>query len=52
MGTPGENDLMASPSSYLKPDQKNFILRIPTSLRNVDAECQAQVTRLYLESDD
>jgi len=50
-GIPGDNDLMASSSTYIKPALTNTIWRIPNTLRSVDAECQAQITRLYVEDE-
>ena len=51
-GIPGDNDLMTSTSSYIKPAQIGTILRTPISLRAVDKGCKASVTQLYLKGED
>lgn len=33
--------------AYVPPNVRDFVWPTPTSLRNVDAECQAEITRLY-----
>lgn len=48
-GSPKEDDLMASSSNYVPTSQERFVWRIPSSLRTVDAECQAEITRRYEE---
>jgi len=50
-GIPGDNDLMAAPSSYIPSNLRGLIWATPTSLRNVDAECEIDITQQYLREE-
>lgn len=43
--------LLRRPGDYVGPRSKEVVWAIPTSLRNVDAECRLEITKLY-QSDD
>ena len=43
--------LLHSAGSYISREWSRVSWPTPTSLRNVDAECQAEVTLLYLEEE-
>ncbi len=43
--------LLVRAGEYLTPERQQLSWKTPTSMRNVDAECQAQITQLYLLED-
>lgn len=47
---PGDDEipLMVRAGEYLKPEREIMSWKTPMSMRNVDAECQAQISQLYL----
>ena len=51
-GIPNDNDLMVAQGSYIPLKQRGIIWPTPTSLRGVDAECEMQITQLYLKEPD
>jgi len=42
---------MAAPSSYIPSNLRGLIWATPTSLRNVDAECEIDITQQYLREE-
>lgn len=48
----GEIPLMRRAGSYATPDAARLSWSIPESLRNVDAECRAEITTSYLHEED
>ena len=46
--------LMRPAGAYVPPDKARVSWATPQSLRNVDAECQVEITQLYMleEEDD
>ncbi len=44
--------LLRPAGAYATPEQKLLSWSTPTSMRNVDAECEAQITSLYLLQED
>jgi superfamily II DNA or RNA helicase len=46
--TTDDNFLLLRAGEYADPNSKLYSWPTPTSMRNVDAECQAQITSLYL----
>jgi hypothetical protein len=48
----GEIPLMRRAGSYATPDAARLSWSVPESLRNVDAECRAEITTSYLHEDD
>jgi hypothetical protein len=42
------NALLCPTGTYVAGDQKRLIWATPNSVRNVDAECQAEITQLYI----
>lgn len=46
--TADEIPLLRFAGSYASPEQKRLSWATPTSMRNVDAECQVEITQLYL----
>ena len=48
----GDVGLMTAAGSYLPSEDKRFTWATPMSMRNVDAECRAEITRAYLEQAD
>lgn len=50
--TDGEIPLMRRAGSYATPEAARLSWSIPESLRNVDAECRAEITTSYLHEDD
>ena len=46
-----EIPLLVRAGEYLTTERQRSSWKTPTSMRNVDAECQAQITRLYLPED-
>ena len=47
-GQAGPNALLRQAGSYVASDQKVLSWPTPTSVRNVDAECESEITSLYL----
>ena len=47
-GQAGPNSLLRQAGSYVANDQKVLSWPTPTSVRNVDAECESEITSLYL----
>lgn len=49
----GESDIpmLREPGSYATREAARLSWPIPMSMRNVDAECQAQITRLYISDE-
>ena len=47
-GKVDQNSLLRQAGTYVASDQRFLSWPTPTSVRNVDAECEAQITRLYL----
>ncbi len=45
----GDVGLLTAAGSYLPSDDWHFTWPTPMSMRNVDAECRAEITRAYLE---
>jgi hypothetical protein len=43
-----EIPLMMRAGEYVKPEREKLTWKTPNSMRNVDAECQAQITQLYI----
>lgn len=43
----GNTPLLRRAGEYISPADSHLSWQTPTSLRNVDAECQAEITRLY-----
>jgi len=50
--TADEIPLLRFAGSYASPEQKRLSWATPTSMRNVDAECQVEITQLYLLGGD
>ncbi len=48
----GEIPLMRRAGSYATPDAARLSWSVPESLRNVDAECKAEITTSYLREDE
>ena len=48
----GDVGLLTEASAYLPPEDWAFTWRTPQSMRNVDAECRAEITRSYLMADE
>lgn len=44
-----EGFLLLRAGEYVEPDHKILSWQTPTSMRSVDAECEAQITSLYLQ---
>jgi len=44
--------LMTRAGSYVNPQWQNLTWRTPNSMRNVDAECEMQITSLYLHDSE
>ena len=51
-GAAGDVGLMTAAGSYLPSEDWRFTWPTPLSMRNVDAECRAEITRAYLEQAD
>ena len=47
-GKVDQNSLLRQAGIYVASDQRFLSWPTPTSVRNVDAECEAEITRLYL----
>ena len=47
-GLPKSNVLLRQAGAYVASDQKPFSWPTPTSVRNVDAECESEITSLYV----
>ncbi len=47
-----DNFLLRSAGDFADGDSKLFSWPVPTSMRNVDAECQAEITQLYLLAEE
>jgi hypothetical protein len=47
-----EVPLMVRAGEFIKPERKNLSWQTPTSMRSVDAECQAQITQLYISEEE
>ena len=45
----GDVGLLTAAGSYLPSEDWRFTWPTPMSMRNVDAECRAEITRAYLE---
>jgi len=45
----GDVGLLTAAGSYLPAEDWRFTWATPLSMRNVDAECRAEITRSYLE---
>lgn len=43
--------LLRTAGQYASPEQRRLSWATPTSMRNVDAECQAEITTLYLRDE-
>lgn len=52
-GSPQDADasMLRDPGQYTVPSWAKISWPTPTSMRNVDAECQAEITQLYLSED-
>jgi len=50
--SPDDAPLLHPAGSYVSSTWKRLSWPTPTSLRNVDAECQAEITQLYLNDDE
>ena len=48
-GAGGDVGLLTAAGSYLPSEDWSFTWSTPMSMRNVDAECRAEITRAYLE---
>jgi hypothetical protein len=48
----GEIPLMRRAGSYASPEAARLSWSVPESLRNVDAECRAEITTRYLHTDE
>ena len=48
----GDVGLLTAAGSYLPSEYRRFTWPTPMSMRNVDAECRAEITRAYLEQAD
>ena len=48
----GDVGLLTAAGSYLPSEDWHFTWPTPMSMRNVDAECRAEITRAYLEQSD
>lgn len=48
----GDVGLLTPAGSYLAPEDRNFTWDTPQSMRSVDAECAADITRSYLDADE
>jgi Helicase conserved C-terminal domain len=44
--------LLRSAGSYATPEQRRLSWSIPSSMRNVDSECEARITTQYISGDD
>jgi len=47
-----DNFLLRSAGDFVDNYSKSFSWAVPTSMRNVDAECQAEITTLYLQEEN
>jgi hypothetical protein len=47
-GIPEENDFLTASGTYIPEELRSTVWPTPTSLRNVDAECEMEITRHYL----
>ena len=47
-GQPDPNAMLRQAGAYVRSEQKFLSWPTPTSVRSVDAECEAEITRLYL----
>ena len=50
-GPTGPNALLRQSGSYVTGEQRLLSWPTPTSVRNVDSECEAEITRLYLREE-
>ena len=51
-GAAGDVGLLTAAGSYLPSEDWSFTWPTPMSMRNVDAECRAEITRAYLDQAD
>lgn len=51
-GMPHDDALLRAAGTYATPEQARQSWATPTSMRNVDAECQAEITRLYMQAEE
>jgi hypothetical protein len=47
-----ESFLLLRAGEYVEPENQLLSWQTPTSMRNVDAECEAQITSLYIQEDE